>query len=170
MTVVNYYLAKLLKEKGFSRPCPCTNVYHLTEMVKPEILEKYKYLSDEGIYELTKDGGGELEWSDVYWQVPILKLTRDIDIESDTFVLAPTIEEVLEWFRCEYNIHIAILSYQYGYNYVIERTPGGNDGGTSLYSGIDHNNGTNSAGCWDDYTECLLHAIDIVICNYLFKN
>lgn len=43
--------------------------YFRHQIINPCIVEKYGELTDDGYYELTKDGGGELDFYDVYgWE------------------------------------------------------------------------------------------------------
>lgn len=40
--------------------------YFLNQIIRPEIVEKYGELSDDGYFELTKRGGGKLRFDEVY--------------------------------------------------------------------------------------------------------
>lgn len=40
--------------------------YFLNQIIRPEIIEKYGELSDDGYFELTKRGGGKLKFDEVY--------------------------------------------------------------------------------------------------------
>lgn len=78
---------------------------------------------------------------------------------DDEVVIAPTISQVLKWFRDVKNIHIEIYTNASGYNYIISDTPnlGGSDRYWSEYEG------PNDGGCWDSYEECAIAAIERVL-------
>lgn len=77
-------------------------------------------------------------------------------------VAAPTISQVLKWLRKEKKLFVEVIAAAYGYIYIISDTPdkGGTDREYSLYRG------SNDAGAWDDYNDCVLDAIN----NILDKN
>ena len=82
---------------------------------------------------------------------------------SKAILYTPTIYQVLKWLREEKNLHIEIISAAYGYIYIISDTP--NNGGTDrAYSKY---RGSNDAGAWDDYNECVFDAIEYVIDNLI---
>ena len=81
----------------------------------------------------------------------------------DSAIDAPTISQVLKWFRKEKELHIEFISNASGYCYIISRTP--QRGGSDLYSCFD--SGTNDAGEWDDYEEAALHAIEYILDNLI---
>lgn len=58
----------MLKELGYNKLS--TFVWTRGWVVCPDAEEQFGALSDDGYYELTKEGGGNLEWTDVYTNVP----------------------------------------------------------------------------------------------------
>ena len=60
---VSLEVAKLLSEVGFDE---WGNLYWSNgSYISDETIEKYGELSDDGFYELTKEGGGELDWDNI---------------------------------------------------------------------------------------------------------
>ena len=102
---VTFELAKKLKEKGFNYNC--LFAYNDEQIINPNVIEKYGVLSDDGYYELTKDGGGELDWDYVYIYETKLMLKRNIIVKRN-FIEAPTISQVLKWLREEKKISIEV--------------------------------------------------------------
>ncbi len=98
---VTLEIAKKLKEKGFSYGC--LFVYNKEQVINPEIIKEFGELSDDGYYELTKDGGGRFDWNFVYIYETQLIQYSDVIIEKD-IVRAPTISQALKWLREEMNI------------------------------------------------------------------
>lgn len=76
-------------------------------------LHKYGELSDDGFYELTKDGGGDLEWEDVYSNEPHLEFNNNCnkynDIYGRTCVSAPLLQIAQKYIREKYNLEIEIF-------------------------------------------------------------
>lgn len=103
--VVSFDLAKRLKEKGFDYKG--LFVYNKEQIINPEIVKAFGELSDDGYYELTKEGGGRLDWDFVYIDEYELLQYRDVKAERD-IVKAPTISQVLKWLREEKKIHICV--------------------------------------------------------------
>lgn len=91
---VKYDLALKLKEKGFDYKC--LFVYNKEQVINPEIVKAFGELSDDGYYELTKEGGGRLDWDFVYIYEYQLLQYGDVIIERD-IIRAPTISQVLNW-------------------------------------------------------------------------
>ena len=98
-------IAVKLQQKGYKK----NSLFALNDeqVINPKVIEKYGALSDDGYYEVTKDGGGNLEWDYVYIYQTKLTLRRNIIIKRN-FVLAPTIHQALKWLR-EKDIMIEIL-------------------------------------------------------------
>lgn len=108
---VPYELAVKLRDKGFN--CNCLFAFNDEQIINPNVVEKYGALSDDGYYELTKNGGGELDWDYVYIYETKLMLKRNIILKRN-FIDAPTISQVLKWLREEKKIFIRVtLSYDY---------------------------------------------------------
>lgn len=98
-------IAIKLQQKGYNKDS--LFAFNDEQVINPKVIEKYGALSDDGYYELTKDGGGNLEWDYVYIYQTKLTLLRNIVIKRN-FVLAPTIHQTLKWLR-EKDIMIEIL-------------------------------------------------------------
>lgn len=101
--IVKYEIALKLNNKGFNEKT--TFSYNQEQIINPLVIEKYGGLSDDGYYELTKQGGGELDWDYVYIYSNELVKTDRIYINRNT-ISAPTIYQVGKWLRKEYNIDI----------------------------------------------------------------
>ena len=98
-------IAVKLQQKGYNKDS--LFAFNDEQVINPKVIEKYGALSDDGYYELTKHGGGNLEWDYVYIYQTKLTLCRNIIIKRN-FVLAPTIHQTLKWLR-EKDIMIEIL-------------------------------------------------------------
>ena len=109
---VTYELAVKLKEKGFDYKC--LFVYNKEQIINPEIVKAFGELSDDGYYELTKEGGGKLDWSFVYINEYQLIQYRDVLIPRET-IKAPTISQVLKWLREEKAIHLNVVLLEKGW-------------------------------------------------------
>ncbi len=101
--IVSHNIAVKLSEKGFDYKT--TYSYNEEQIINPLVIEQYGGLSDDGYYELTKDGGGDLEWDFVYIYSNELVKTNRIYVNRNT-VPAPTIYQVAKWLRTEHNIDI----------------------------------------------------------------
>ena len=53
-----------IEKRNFKAVSDCHYFKH--QIIRPEIVEKYGDLTDDGYYELTKDCGGELDFDEVY--------------------------------------------------------------------------------------------------------
>lgn len=76
--------------------------------VKDEAVEKYGELSDDGFYELTKNGGGKCKWEEIYtndWSISDFHPMNDQE-----YYLSPTLDEVQAFLRKTYHKHITIYS------------------------------------------------------------
>ena len=101
--IVSYDIAIKLNEKGFNYKT--TYSYNQEQIINPLVIEQYGGLSDDGYYELTKEGGGDLDWDYVYIYSNELVKTDHIYINRNT-VSAPTIYQVAKWLRTEHNIEV----------------------------------------------------------------
>lgn len=113
---VPFEIAKKLKEKGFDYKC--LFVYNKEQIINPEIVKAFGELTDDGYYELTKEGGGKLDWSFVYINEYQLIQYRDV-LFARGMIKAPTISHVLKWLREEKNIHIIVEMYDSGWYYTL---------------------------------------------------
>ena len=80
-------------------------VKHTT--VREEIYDKFGELSDDGFYELTKEGGGELDWNEVYDYDWCYHTHYPID---DKFLFCPTYYEVQTFLRDKHKKQITVTS------------------------------------------------------------
>jgi hypothetical protein len=101
--IVSHNIAVKLSEKGFDYKT--TYSYNEEQIINPLVIEQYGGLSDDGYYELTKDGGGDLEWDFVYIYSNELVKTDRIYVNRNT-VSAPTMYQVAKWLRTEHNIEV----------------------------------------------------------------
>ena len=116
---VTFEIAKKLKEKGFNKKC--LFAYNDEQIINPKVVEEYGYLTDDGYYELTEDGGGKLKFDNVYIYEQQIILRDKIIIERN-FIDAPTISQVLKWLREEKELHIEIYMYHNCYLFEIYNT------------------------------------------------
>lgn len=162
MDFVTFEIAKKLKEKGFDYPC--LFVYNKEQIINPEVVKAFGELSDDGYYELTKEGGGRLDWNFVYIYKHQLIPYRDVVFERE-IIKAPAIYRVLKWLREEHHLHFEIVGAAYGYNLIISDTP--DKGGTNRYYSHLNDDGPNYAGAWDGYDGCVLYGIEYVLDNLI---
>lgn len=102
---ISYDLAKKIYDKGLI--LECDYAYYNEQDIKPSIRKKYGDLTDDGYFELTVDGGGNLEWEDVYYyKIALKKYRGDID---DIEAFAPSSDSLLKFFINEVDIKIEIL-------------------------------------------------------------
>lgn len=76
--------------------------------VSDEAVEKYGELSDDGFYELTKEGGGKCKWNEIYtneWAI-----SDFYPMDGQEFYLSPTLDEIKTFLRKTYRKHITIYS------------------------------------------------------------
>lgn len=102
---VPFEIAKKLEEKGFDYKC--LFVYNKEQIINPEVVKAFGELTDDGYYELTKEGGGKLDWSFVYINEYQLIQYRDV-LFAREMIKAPTISQVLKWLRKEKEIDIIL--------------------------------------------------------------
>ena len=162
MKFVTFEIAKKLKEKGFGYKC--LFVYNKEQIINPEVVKTFGELSDDGYYELTKEGGGKLDWDFVYVNNYQLIQYRDVLIPRE-MIKAPTISQVLKWFRKEHHLHFEVVGASYGYNLIISDTP--DKGGTDRYFSHANDDGPNDGGAWDEYKDCVLYGIKYVLDNLI---
>ncbi len=105
MRNVNTQIAKRIKELDL--PIEYQYVYANTYVINDDVIRKHGYLSDDGYYELTKQGGGEYDWDYVY--VRREQLMSRNRCYYDDFIKAPFVEDVLRYFRDEMNIHVNVI-------------------------------------------------------------
>lgn len=155
---IPYKLAIKLREKGFNYDC--LFAYNDEQIINPDVVEKYGELSDDGYYELTKNGGGELDWDYVYIYETQLILKRHIILKR-SFVEAPTIALVLKWLR-EKGIHIQseiCVSGWYCSVYTFSKDEKGLYDINDMY--------LISGKIYDDYKQCTLAGIEYTLDNLI---
>jgi hypothetical protein len=77
----------------------------------------------------------------------------------------PTIPQVLKWLREEHHLHFEVVGAAYGYNLIVSDTPA--KGGTDRYYSHANDDGSNYAGAWDKYEDCVLYGIKYVLENLI---
>lgn len=92
--------------------------YNDVQVINPEVIEKYGNLTDDGYYELTEDGGGELKWDYVYIYQTKIMLNSEVICEKNR-VPAPTIGEVVNWLLKDKNIFICTHPRPMGITFII---------------------------------------------------
>ena len=140
---VTFEIAKKLKEKGFRDRC----LLH--------------YESNGGFYTNCIDTydrpNQELDYSD------FLKCFNEGN--SIGLIDAPTISQVLDWFRKEHHLHFEVVSADYGYYLIICNTP--DKDGTDIYYSHENDDGPNNFGAWDKYEDCVLYGIGYTLNNLI---
>lgn len=157
---VTFEIAKKLKEKGFDYKC--LFVYNKEQIINPEIVKAFGELSDDGYYELTKEGGGKIDWSFVYINEYQLIQYRDVLVARE-MIKAPTISQVLKWLRKEKKYHIEFVGNACGYLFIISDIP--SKGGTDRY--CSDYSGPNDGGTWDKYEDAAIAGIEYVLDNLI---
>lgn len=76
--------------------------YFRHQIIRPEIIEKYGELSDDGYYELTKACGGELDFDDVYgyeWVIESNDQYREPEIYNTipAYSISTIVDELLKY-------------------------------------------------------------------------
>lgn len=123
---VSFDLAKKLKEKGFDYKT--LYVYNKEQIINPEIVKAFGELSDDGYYELTKDGGGKLDWGFVYIDDYQLIQYRDVCFARD-IIRAPTILQVVNWLYDEKKIFLTVDIEPNGFFFIVNSNILTNDDG-----------------------------------------
>lgn len=151
---IPFELAVKLKEKGFNEKC--LFVYNDVQIINPKVVEEYGYLTDDGYYELTEDGGGKLKFDNVYIYEQQIILRDKIIIERN-FIDAPTISQVLKWLREEKKIYIMVdrsFSVRGWHYYIIDD----DDFENPIQQEVEHNR------C---YEQAAIDAIEYVLDNLI---
>lgn len=122
--LVNINIAQRLRKHGFNETCDYAyvNCTGLSEKIQ----EEYPNLTDDGYYDLTKEGGGELDWNIVYpKQIRIVQFYNKNNsdawwgFEDDYIASAPTLEQVILYFESEYNYIIDVFLEKYDENGIV---------------------------------------------------
>lgn len=108
-----FELAELLKRKTNFSTDDMENWYHHIYMqgwrVREDAYERFGGQTDDGFYELTKDGGGNLNWEDVYtndWAIS----DGYYPMPGQDYVLCPTIYEVQTYLLKKHKFQITVYS------------------------------------------------------------
>lgn len=110
--VISKELAELFYNKGVV--IPSILCYNDEQVINPEVIEKYGELSDDGYYELTEEGGGDLKWDYVYVYETQLLHRSDVWLLRN-FCPAPTIDQVINYLYEQYHIFINVSLYPSGF-------------------------------------------------------
>lgn len=143
MEFVAFEIAKKLKEKGFREKCfaiytPYSRTFKFNEINVDKRPTSYKLNIEEfrECYNYYKE--------------------NNID--------APTISQVLKWFREEHHLHFEVVATACWYNLIISDTP--EKGGTDRYYSYANDDDSNNSG-WDEYEDCVLYGIKYVLDNLI---
>lgn len=102
-----------------------------------------------------------------YGYLPPIKLIHESFIDRDWVKLngcpAPTIGQVLEWFRRKHGLHVAFACNASGYMFIVSDVP--SKGGTDRY--YSNYSGPNDGGTWDEFKDCAFAAIGYVLNNLI---
>lgn len=85
------------------------HIYTRRWRVRDDAYRKYGDLSDDGFYELTENGGGELKWEEIYtndWAVS----NDHYPMDDEEFLYCPTIYDVKTYLRKEHKLQITVYS------------------------------------------------------------
>ena len=82
---------------------------------------------------------------------------------NNMYVGAPTIGQVLEWFRRKHGLHVAFACNASGYMFIVSDVP--SKGGTDRY--YSNYSGPNDGGTWDEFEDCAFAAIGYVLNNLI---
>ena len=149
MEFVTFEIAKKLKEKGFNEECLAYYTSEYTLYTNKVVLCDDKYL----------------EVAEIDYEECLRSFNTQKDRLLRTIVDAPTISQVLKWFRKEHHLHFEVVGAAYGYNLIISDTP--DEGGTDRYYSHANDDGPNYAGAWDDYDDCVLYGIEYTLDNLI---
>jgi hypothetical protein len=138
MEFVSSETSKKLKEKGFKEECLC------------------HYIGDDLVYNIESPIANNQLW---------FSHNKFDNIWHRDNYDAPTISQVLQWFRKEHHLHFEIVSAAFGYDLIISDTP--DKGGTYRYLAYVNDDGSNNAGAWDKYEDCILYGIEYVLNNLI---
>lgn len=83
-------------------------VYRYETVINPEIEKLYPNETDDGYYELTKEGGGEYDWDYVYVKDWVFDKQRYLDNE----LIAPTYFEAARFLQEKYNYLIVVKPFE----------------------------------------------------------
>lgn len=84
------------------------HTYTKGSIVREDAYKRFGELTDDGFYELTKDGGGDLDWDEIYtndWH-----LTNHYPMDDEKFLLCPTLDEVRNYFLKKKKLQITVYS------------------------------------------------------------
>lgn len=143
MDFVDFDLAKKLKEKGFDKEC--FGWYYPAEVCGFDY--KTTIVFNNSAYRGSN-------YKDIL-----------VSHTNEKYIDAPTISQVLDWFRKKHHLHFEVVGAAYGYNLIISDTP--DKGGTDRYYSHANDDGPNYAGAWDDYDDCVLHGIEYALNNLI---
>lgn len=108
---VDFEIAKRLKQIGFNEICD--TAYQGALNIKKEIQDQYPGLSDDGYYELTVDGGGKLNFEQVYEKgVELSEMfnsnNRITQLYTHAICSAPLLLQVQEWLLKRHGLYILV--------------------------------------------------------------
>ena len=102
---VDYDTALAMQKLGFKPKSRWDGLcYAVRTTVREDIVEKYGGLSDDGFYDLTVRGGGDLQWEEVY--DTSMKLDRPYGIGEEVY--APTVWEAFKYLIDEHKVFVRV--------------------------------------------------------------
>lgn len=143
MEFVTFELAKKLKEKGFDKEC--FGWYYPAEVCGFDY--KTTIVFNNSAYRGSN-------YKDML-----------VSHTNEKYIDAPTITQVLEWFRDEHHLHFEVVSNVFGYDLIISDTPDKN--ANERYCSNDNEDGPNNFGAWNKYEDCVLYGIEYVLNNLI---
>jgi hypothetical protein len=155
---VPFEIAKKLEEKGFDYKC--LFVYNKEQIINPEVVKAFGELTDDGYYELTKEGGGKLDWSFVYINEYQLIQYRDV-LFAREMIKAPTISQVVSWLEDKKKIFLTVDIEPMGFFFIINYDILTNDNGEYEF------NIYNSTTTYPSSIEAALAGIEYVLDNLI---
>lgn len=109
---VNLSMAIMLNHWGYKNGRYNEMVYREQTVINPDVMEKYfpdEDCTDSDIYELTVEGGGDLQWNEVYVLDWVFDKKRYFGKEID----APTLWEANSFVRNKFNIFAEAIPSKY---------------------------------------------------------
>ena len=115
---VSFSVANLLKEDGFDEWCDA--FWSESPFIPDSTIEKYGELSDDGYFELTVQGGGDIPFYEVYSREPHLefhnsKNSVDDGIYLNTTASAPMLYFAMKYIMRKYLIDVEVVIDKEGY-------------------------------------------------------
>lgn len=99
---------------------PFVFIKHQT--ISEEIREQYGELTDDGYYELTVDGGGDLPFDEVYVDEIALSHISDMYRFGESKLANGYIyDDIIDWLKNKYNYDLYTVPTKKGYKWIISK-------------------------------------------------